>query len=121
MPLSNYHRFKAYAESLGIQLLKDDLRFIDTQLLRYSENESRAILRDYINEWLHGKGEEDNPTLNQNSGRFRANKWLLTRVSSDRPAETPKNKKPVQKERKLSTEAEKARLECLEKVGLLKK
>jgi len=72
-------KFIPYCESRGIKLLKDDIRFIEKQLLKYPCELHRSILSDYLFEFELGSGFDENESLalRMNRGRFRANTWLM--------------------------------------------
>lgn len=68
--------FRQHCEQKGIMLLRDDMLFIKDQLKRYRRDEHKAILSDYVNEWLLGMGNDTISQSRQNKGRFRANTML---------------------------------------------
>lgn len=61
--------FKPYAKRQGLQLLRDDIKFIESRLQRLPEYKQREALRQYVKEW--------DLSLGQNQGRFKANQYLL--------------------------------------------
>lgn len=68
--------YKAWAEKQGIELMKEDLLFIEKILRKLPENIHKRLMRDYSQKWLEGIGEAKNAHQEQNLGRFRANSWL---------------------------------------------
>lgn len=72
-------RFIPYAESLGVRLLKDDLKFIEKTLSKCPQNRHRSILSDYLLEYTKVLGFEierrDGPAKH-NKARYAANTWL---------------------------------------------
>ena len=57
--------------------MRDDLRFIKRLLLFVPDNQRRAFLSAYVEEWLLGMGESTIDAQKMNLGRRRANLWLL--------------------------------------------
>lgn len=70
--------FKNYCKAKNIQLLRDDLRFIERVLTKTTVNEHRFILKEFADIWLH---ELEKSSQNQNLARRIANKWLLERCN----------------------------------------
>lgn len=68
--------FTDHCTSLGIELLKEDYKYIRTMLERVPQNERKAIVGTYIEMWLMGIGSSINELEQQNLGRRRANNWL---------------------------------------------
>lgn len=69
--------FVEYCKEKGISPLRDDLRFIKRLLLFVPDNQRRAFLSAYVEEWLLGMGESTIDAQKMNLGRRRANLWLL--------------------------------------------
>ena len=59
--------------------LKDDKEFVFKQLGRFPSKEWLPIFREYIEHWRSGVNEQPDENKKQNSGRYRANVWLLTK------------------------------------------
>ena len=72
--------FLEYCHEKGIKPLNDDLKFIRKLLAYVPDNERRAFLSAYVDEWLLGMGECPKTLLKQNMGRKRANLWLLGKL-----------------------------------------
>lgn len=68
--------FRQHTESLGIELLRDDIRFIKSQLLRIPEQLRRGVLEEYCEVWITASRLCDNPIKRDNIGRRAANIWL---------------------------------------------
>ena len=69
--------FRDFATSKGLQLLRDDIKFL-RKIIQIMPKENRKLfLLDYCQEWLSGINEEPNVQLKQNMGRRRANLWAL--------------------------------------------
>ena len=75
-----WNMFKDYCVKNNIQLLKDDFKFLERELVKITQNEHRTILKAYTDLWLHEVKKSDNDSLAQNLGRRIANKWLLEEV-----------------------------------------
>lgn len=75
-----WNMFKDYCVKNNIQLLKDDFKFIEKELIKIPANEHRTILKAYTDLWLHEVKKEENSSLAQNLARRTANKWLLEEV-----------------------------------------
>ena len=74
-------RFKNYCEKNAVHILPDDIKFLKDQLLYIPQNEHRATLKKYYDEWIGNAALYSEQGLNQNYGRFRANEWLREELS----------------------------------------
>ncbi len=72
--------FRLWAEQQGIQILRDDIKFIEKILNKLPENLHKSLMRDYASEWLEGMDDREKSRQNQNLGRWRANNWLRNRL-----------------------------------------
>lgn len=79
---ARWNLFKDYCSKNNIQLLKDDLKFIERELQKIPLNEHRAILRVYTDKWLHEVKKNEKSYQNQNFARKQANKWLFEYCNS---------------------------------------
>lgn len=68
--------FKAYCEQRGIELLREDMRFVRDILSRIPKSTHKSILRRYTCEWLGAFNKCDDILRKQNEGRREANTWL---------------------------------------------
>ena len=68
--------FREYCESRGLDILRDDLKFIRVCLRMMPKNYRKSLLLLYVDKWLLGTAGEENVHLKQNSGRLAANSWL---------------------------------------------
>lgn len=75
-----WNMFKDYCVKNNIQLLKDDFKFLERELVKIPQNEHRTILKAYTDLWLHEVKKEGNASQAQNLARRIANKWLLEEV-----------------------------------------
>ena len=76
----NYGRlrsFVAHCQTKGIELMRDDIAYIDRMLNKLPRNDFKSVLTHYRDEWVIGKGEAKNAQGAQGFGRRRANLWLL--------------------------------------------
>jgi hypothetical protein len=76
----NYGRLKSFVthcQSKGIELMRDDIAYIDRMLNKLPKNDFKAVLTLYVDEWVLGKGQNKNAQGAQGNGRRRANLWLL--------------------------------------------
>ncbi len=76
--------FRAYAEQKGIKLLKDDLSWLRMQFSMLQNEQRGVAMKRYIDEWCVGSQVEKERVKSQNSGRKRANEWLLNFVCERR-------------------------------------
>jgi hypothetical protein len=70
-------KFSEYCKKNNIQLLRDDKKFLVKQVGDLPNNRRIGVLRRFCEEWILGIKNEPITSLKQNSGRFRANSWLL--------------------------------------------
>lgn len=68
--------FHKYCENLGIELLKDDIKFIKFQLLHFPQQLHKSILTKYADIFLQGIASTDIVYKQQNAGRRLANTFL---------------------------------------------
>ena len=68
----NWYNFKAYCARMGINLLRDDIRFIEKRLDEINPDIHRRVMRDYTRIWL----EHLNHRGGDNEGRKMANEYL---------------------------------------------
>lgn len=68
--------FQQHCESLGIELLRDDIKFIKAQLLQIPQHLAKPTLKKYADTWLSAMSQCDNVTRKQNAGRLSANIFL---------------------------------------------
>ena len=73
-----YKRLKAHCEGMGINLLRDDVAFIERMLVHCEPTARQTCLKTYFQIWLDGM-EEEGLHNRQNTGRHMANTWLRTR------------------------------------------
>lgn len=69
--------FQLYCQSLGIQLLRDDIKFIRAQLKRYHHSYHKNILSQYASIWVQSMAECHDDAKKMNHGRREANLFLL--------------------------------------------
>lgn len=74
--------FQSHCSTLGIELLRDDIRFIKQQLLGIPEHVRKAVLKKYSEIYLQAMADCDNVTRQQNVGRRAANLFLLELVEN---------------------------------------
>jgi hypothetical protein len=79
--MSVMHRFKEYCIKNAVQILPDDIKFLKEQLLYIPQNEHRATLKKYYDEWNGNAALYSEQGLNQNYGRFKANEWLREEIA----------------------------------------
>jgi hypothetical protein len=68
--------FQTYAQLKGIELLRDDVKFIKAALAKVPYNSRRSVLERFSEQWLLGMAKCDIVYRRQNLGRRRANIWL---------------------------------------------
>ena len=69
--------FREYCLNRGVELLRDDIKFINTQITGMSQPERRAVLSKYCEVWLSTMESCNNPIKRDNIARRAANLWLL--------------------------------------------
>lgn len=68
--------FKDYVNRKGLQVLRDDYRFIEKCIRNMPQNEQRLVMRRYCSIWNRVMAETQKVVLKQNYGRFKANCYL---------------------------------------------
>ena len=68
--------FRQYAELKGIDLMREDIKFLKAKLLKIPTYQKRSFLEKYVEEWLQGMQETNIIYQKQNHGRRRGNSWL---------------------------------------------
>lgn len=81
-----YSSFKPYCERNGVKLLRDDMKYIETQLIKVPENAQRKVMNEYLKKWQEGIAKSKNSLLGQNFGRRMANLWLRDALDFDKQA-----------------------------------
>lgn len=61
----------------GVELLADDVKYICLKLNKIPGYRHKAVLERYLDEWCIGMAEEGKTQYKQNTGRRRANLYLL--------------------------------------------
>ncbi len=72
-----YRDFKQHVANKKYKLLRDDYRFIERCIYSMPETEQRSVMRRYLEEWNTMVAGQEKTPPNQNSGRLRANLFLL--------------------------------------------
>lgn len=72
-----YSSFKSYAARENIQLMHDDMRFIETCLAKIPDHAHRKLMHEYIKIWQECMIDVTDNLKAQNTGRFNANQFLL--------------------------------------------
>ena len=80
-PMTRLNSFREYGIKLGLDLLKDDLLFINKMLDEIDSGEYKPLLKRYCVIWLSTIEKEENSSLKQNLGRRTANLWLREEVN----------------------------------------
>lgn len=70
--------FTDYAASKGLQLLRDDIKFIKGRIQLVDKDLRKTFLRRYVELWCQGMDDEERVQYKQAMGRRRANLWLLS-------------------------------------------
>ncbi len=73
-------QFRAFCARSGIELLRDDVVFIDTRLNHIAKNDFKPVLTRYTEEWLQGLQKVPKT---QGAARRRANLWLLNHTQGN--------------------------------------
>lgn len=68
--------FQEHCRLKGIELLRDDIKFIKQQLLGIPEHVRKSVLQKYSEIYLQGMTDCDNVIKKQNHGRFLANTFI---------------------------------------------
>ena len=69
--------FRSHCLKMGVEILEDDLRFIDHRLGKHLKTDFKAILETYLQKWINGMGQDNENLSRQSQGRRNANLWLL--------------------------------------------
>jgi len=69
--------FNDHCTKQGIELLREDIRFIKRCLLTIERKDHRAILREYANVWIKAMANEPSELKKQGTARRQANLFLL--------------------------------------------
>lgn len=69
-------KFRPYCESRGIEILPDDIRFIEKCLPKIHQDDRRNVLKRYCDIWAFEIKEAQNANL----GRLQANTYLRNTV-----------------------------------------
>lgn len=64
----------------SIDLMPEDLRFIENRLYWIKQDDKPLFLESYRSQWLEAKTAEPRSHCAQNAGRFAANTWLRKRT-----------------------------------------
>ena len=70
--------FRQYAQAKGIELMREDIKFLKAKLARMSPNAHRGVLAHYADEWYLGMQETKISYQQQGYGRRRANLYMLS-------------------------------------------
>ena len=70
-------RFLDYAKKLGLDLLRDDIRFIDRSLTRIPKDRHRQVLYQYAQTWENELSKNAGSIQAQSLGRRAANALML--------------------------------------------
>ncbi len=73
--------FKDYCTKRGIELLRDDLKFIEKKLYLIHSDLHKSIMGDFVEKWCEGMGYTEIDSQKQNLGRNKANLWLLFHIN----------------------------------------
>ena len=68
--------FRKHCESLGIDLMREDVVYIKKALSQLKQYNSRQILERYVEEWCNTMRLEKNELKKMNAGRKQANMFL---------------------------------------------
>lgn len=82
--------FKDYCLHNNIQLLRDDIKFIERELQKIAPNEHRQVLKEYTDLWLSTLKENENEPPGQNLARKTANRWLYEEVNRKKAPNAPR-------------------------------
>jgi hypothetical protein len=67
-----HHDFRNYCELKGLQILRDDMRFIERRLTEIHPDSHRRVMREYVRIWIQALSEGQG----QGQGRVKANQYL---------------------------------------------
>lgn len=82
--LTRLKSFREYCQKNDIDVMYDDLCFIDKCLNSFRKNDFKAILEVYIQKWCEGMELHPNASLSSGNGRRFANLWLLEHTNEQR-------------------------------------
>jgi hypothetical protein len=68
--------FQNYCKSQGIELLRDDIKFIKSRLKVIPYNSHKSVLQRYCDIWIDSMRMCNNERIQQNVGRRAANLYL---------------------------------------------
>jgi hypothetical protein len=71
--------FREYCLNRGVELLRDDIYFINTQIAKLDQSSRRAVLSKYCEIWITSMNLCDNENGKQNTGRRSANIFLRSK------------------------------------------
>jgi len=70
--------FRQYAQGKGIELMRDDIKFLKVKLAKIPSHQKRGVLTRYAEEWYVGMNETKIVYQRQGYGRRRANLYMLS-------------------------------------------
>ena len=70
------YNFKDYCEANGLQLLPEDMRYLDKMLRKISVCDRRDVAHKYYNVWVRNMALAPTRGMAMNYGRRRANEYL---------------------------------------------
>ena len=70
--------FRQYAQIKGIELMREDIKFLKAKLPKIASYAKRGVLERYAEEWVLGMRETEIVHQKQGYGRRRANLYLLS-------------------------------------------
>lgn len=76
-----YSRFIPYCKRNDIDLMRDDIKFLEKQLMKIAPDLHRHVLKRYSEEWLRDYQKQEKSSQKQNLGRKSANLWLIGYVA----------------------------------------
>jgi len=72
--------FTDHCKQNNIQIMRDDIAFIRKMVKRLSPELRKRVIRRYLDEWVLGRDGCEIVALSQNSGRRRANLYMLDTI-----------------------------------------
>ena len=72
--------FLDYCATKGINLLKEDIRFIEKLVRMFPADRHKSIMKRYCDEWELGLAECENASQRENFARRKANLYLNSLV-----------------------------------------
>lgn len=76
--------FTDYAAKNNIKLLKDDIAWLRVQLNKLPKAEIKAVMKRYIEIWVHVAISCEDPLKRDNEGRRAANTYILELTRCER-------------------------------------